>query len=155
VIIPDANLLIYAYDSQSPYHARAAVWWEQSLSGDEPVGLLHVVVFAFMRITTNPRLFARPLSVAAAARHVRSWIREPLVQLLYPSEDYLEDVLSHLEFLGTAGNLVSDAQIAAFAISHNAVVHTTDSDFLRFPKLKWFNPITGAASGRATLDPAN
>jgi hypothetical protein len=76
---------------------------------------------------------------------IRSWLQQPPVQLLQPSENHVEEVLGALERMGTAGNLVSDAQIAALALEHNAVLHTMDADFIRFPKLKWFNPITGGA----------
>src|SRR5689334_17409037 len=97
MIIPDVNLLVYAYDQQSPYHERAAKWWEGLLSGEEPVGLLHIVVFGFLRIVTNPRICANPLTANAAAAIVRSWLQQPPVQVLYPSEDHLEEALSALE----------------------------------------------------------
>lgn len=148
MIIPDANLVIYAYDSRSPHHEKAARWWEETLSSQEPVGLLDIVVFAFVRITTNPRLFSKPLEIADASSVVRSWLERTQVQLLRPPDGYVEKVLSSLELLATAGNLVTDAQIAASTIAYNAVLHTADFDFLRFPKLKWFNPLTGHSSAR-------
>jgi toxin-antitoxin system PIN domain toxin len=148
MIIPDVNLLVYAYDAPTPHHKKAKAWWENVLAGEEHVGLLHVVIFGFTRIVTNRRISANALSASQAAGCVRSWLQQPRIQVLYPSEEHLEQVLSSLETLGTAGNLVSDAQIAASAIAHNAVLHTADSDFARFPDLKWFNPISGASSGR-------
>ena len=154
MIIPDVNLLVYAYDEPSPHHKKAKAWWENVLTGEERVGLLHVVIFGFTRIVTNRRISANALSASEAAGCVRSWLRQPQVQLLYPSEEHLEQVLSSLETLGTAGNLVSDAQIAAFAIAHNAVLHTADSDFAGFHNLKWFNPIARTSSGRANIGPA-
>ncbi|MEO8428106.1 MAG: TA system VapC family ribonuclease toxin [Verrucomicrobiota bacterium] len=152
MIIPDINLLLYAHDSSSPSHARAASWWRSCLSGTEPVGLLHVVTFGFVRIATNARAFLNPMTPAEAAEHVRSWLEQPLVQVLDPGPDHTHHTLKLLEALGTAGNLVSDAQMAALAIDHNAVLHTADMDFVRFPGLRWFNPITatGAASLRRT-----
>lgn len=148
MIIPDINLLIYAYDSGSPSHAGAAAWWQECLSGEEPVGLAPVVLFGFLRIATNPRVFEHPMTVAEAAKHVRSWLEQPVAQLLESRRDHVEQVLSLLESLGTAGNLVTDAQIAALAIEHAAILHTADSDFLRFSGLRWSNPLTGARSGR-------
>jgi len=148
VIIPDLNLLLYAYDSTSPFHRKAASWWQRCLSGTEPVGLAPVVVFGFVRIGTHARVFQNPLTPAEAAGYVRSWLAQPVAQMLEPAADHVGHVLQILEALGTAGNLVTDAQIAALVIEHEAVLHTADTDFLRFPGLRWLNPITGVASGR-------
>lgn len=148
MIVPDINLLLYAYDSSSPFHSKAAHWWQSCLSGTEPVGLLHVVVFGFVRIATHARAFQNPMTSAEAAGHVRSWLAQPPVQVLDPGPDHLRHTLQLLETLGTAGNLVSDAQMAALAMDYEAVVHTADADFVRFQGLRWFNPITGTGSGR-------
>ena len=149
MIIPDVNLLIYAYDSESPYHAKAAAWWQKCLSESEPIGLPSVVIFAFMRITTHARVFQNPITLAKAADHVRSWLAQPCAQVLEPGANHEHHVLKLLEAIGTAANLVTDAQIAALAIEYDAVLHTADSDFLRFPGVRWFNPLTGVA--RKTL----
>jgi uncharacterized protein len=148
VIIPDINLLLYTCDSSSPFHAEAADWWRACLSGSEPVGLPHVVVFGFVRLATNARAFHNPMTPAEAAGHVRSWLEQPPVQVLEPGPDHIQQVLQLLEGLGTAGNLVSDAQMAALALEHEAVLHTADADFVRFPGLRWFNPITATGSRR-------
>jgi toxin-antitoxin system PIN domain toxin len=144
VIVSDINLLLYAYDSQSPYHSRAATWWQACLSGPEPIGLPHVVVFGFVRIGTNPRVFQNPLTCKEAVAHVRSWLSQSIVQVLDPGPNHTQEVLKLLEDIGTAGNLVTDAQIAALSLEHNAILHTADSHFVRFPGLRWFNPLTGA-----------
>ena len=146
MIIPDINLLLYAYDSSSTFHGKAAVWWEACMSGNEPVGLPPVVLFGFMRVGTNARAFANPMTPAEAAGHVRSWLEQPGAQLLEGGPRHVEQVLKLLETLGTAGNLVSDAQMAALALDHDAVLHTADSDFMRFQGLRWFNPVTGMGS---------
>lgn len=146
MIIPDVNLLLYAYDSESPFHARAAVWWRGCLSGVEPVGLLPVVVFGFVRVATSSRVFRRPLSTTDAVAHVRSWAERPVTQVLESGPDDVEKALDLLQQVGAAGNLVTDAQIAAAAIEHNAVVHTSDADFVRFPGVRWFSPMTGLGS---------
>lgn len=146
MIIPDINLLLYAYDAASPFHAKAAAWWQASLSGAEPVGLPQVVIFGFVRVGTSARAFQRPLTLAEAARHVRAWVGQPCVQVLEAGPQHVEQVLKGLERVGTAGHLVTDAQIAALAIDHGAVVHTSDTDFLRFSGLRWFNPISGTGS---------
>lgn len=146
MILPDINLLLYAYDTDSPFHAQAAAWWQARLSGEEPVGLLPVVLFGFTRIATHVRVFQHPMTPGEAAGHVRSWLEQPSVELLAPGPGHVERVLKLLEGLGTAGNLVTDAQIAAAALDLEAVLHTTDTDFIRFEGLRWFNPITGASS---------
>jgi len=148
MIVPDINLLLYAYDSDSPFHSRAAKWWQGCLSGTEPVGLAQVVVFGFVRIGTNGRVFRHPLTPVEAAEYVRAWQAQPAVQMLDPGPDHVARVLQLLETLGTGGNLVTDAQLAAIAIEYGAVLHTADADFLRFRGLRWFNPITGIASRR-------
>ena len=155
MIIPDINLLLYAHDSGSPFHAKAAGWWQSCLSGTEPVGLLHVVAFGFVRIATNARAFLNPLTPAEAAGHVRSWLEQPQVQVLDPGPNHIRQVLKLLEGLGTAANLVSDAQMAALAMDHDAVLHTADMDLARFQGLRWFNPITatGSANLRRTKTP--
>ncbi|MBI3370793.1 MAG: PIN domain-containing protein [Betaproteobacteria bacterium] len=148
MIVPDVNLLLYAYDSDSPFHARASAWWRKCLSGTEPVGLAPVVAFGFARIATHSRVFRNPLTPAEVAGHIRSWLAQSVVQILEPRGDRVEAVLKFLEALGTAGNLVSDAQLAAHTVEHGAVLHTADADFLRFAGLRWFNPLTGARGGR-------
>ena len=146
MIIPDVNLLIYAYDSNSLFHKAAAAWWQGCLSATEAVGLPHVVILGFVRVGTNARISSHPMTPAEAAGHVRSWLAQPVAQIVTPESDHVEKVLNLLESLGTAGNLVTDAQIAAIAIDHDAVLHTTDADFMRFPNLRWVNPISGARS---------
>ncbi len=149
MIIPDLNLLLYTYDSGSPFHAKAAAWWQECLSGKEPVGLPLVVVFGFVRITTHSRVFRSPMTPSEAARHVRSWQAQPVVQILEPCPDHVESVLNLLESLSAAGSLVTDAQIAALTIEYEAVLHTADTDFMRFPGLRWHNPLAGVTHKRS------
>jgi toxin-antitoxin system PIN domain toxin len=148
MIIPDINLLLYAYDSDSLFHAKAAAWWRRCLSGTELIGLPAVVAFGFVRVGTSGRAFQKPMSAGESAECVRSWLAQPMVRVVEPGPDHVGQVLKLLETLGTAGNLVTDAQIAALAIEQNAVLHTADADFQRFPGLRWLNPLTGVASGR-------
>lgn len=148
MIVPDINLLLYAYDSDSPFHAKAVAWWQKCLSAPEPVGLPPVVLFGFVRIATHARVFRQPMTPVEASGHVRSWLAQSCAQVLESHPGHIESVLDLLEAIGTAGNLVTDAQIASHAIEHDAVLHTADSDFLRFPGLRWFNPLTGKASAK-------
>lgn len=141
MIIPDANLLLYAYDAASPFHAQASAWWRKCLTGSSRVGLCPVVLFAFVRIGTSRRAFEDPMTIEEASRHVRSWIAMPSAHLL-PQEE--SDVVQSLDWLvaqGVGGNLTTDAQIAATALRTRAVVHTADTDFSRFRGVKWINPL--------------
>jgi toxin-antitoxin system PIN domain toxin len=142
VIIPDANLLLYAYDTTCPFHEPARRWWEACLSGTEPVGLTHPVVFAFIRIGTSPRAFTNPMTLNEVSERVESWLERRITQVLHPDADHMARVLSLLTAAASAGgNLVTDAQIASLAMAHRAVVHTADRDFLRFPQLKCHYPL--------------
>ena len=144
MIVPDVNLLLYAYDAASPLHSRATSWWQACLTGTEPVGLTHVVMFGFVRVSTSARVFRRPLAASEAAGHVRAWLEQPVTEVLVPGSSHTGHVLNLIDTLGTAGNLVTDAQIAAIAIEHGAVVHTSDADFTRFPGVRWLNPVAAA-----------
>lgn len=141
MILPDANLLLYANDQSSPFHPKAAAWFEDIMSRPGPVILLPAVVFGFVRISTHPRIFTSPLSVAEASAHVRSWLGRKQARV---HDMLLEDVnaaLSLLESAGTAGNLTTDAQIAAVALRLDAEVHTADLDFGRFAGVRFSNPL--------------
>lgn len=141
MIVPDANLLLYAYDESSPFHARAKAWCEEVMSGPSPLTLLPAVVFGFVRIATHPRVFKDPFSVSEAADHVRSWLAMRHVQLHEMLPEDVACALGLLEAAGTAGNLTSNAQIAAVALRLDAEVHTADLDFGRFPKVRFLNPL--------------
>ena len=141
MIVPDANLLLYAYDESSPFHERAQAWCEEVLSGPSPLTLLPAVVFGFVRIVTHPQVFKDPLSVSEAADHVRSWLAMRHVQLHEMLPEDVACALGLLEAAGTAGNLTSDAQIAAVALRLDAEVHTADLYFGRFPKVRFLNPL--------------
>lgn len=142
MIVPDANLLLYACDTTSAFHERARRWWQECLSGDESVGLTQPALFAFLRIGTSPRIFTNPLTFAAAAAHIRSWMARRVCQVLQTSGDHVTRVIELLDSAGgTAGNLVTDAQIGALAIAYRAVVHTADRDFLRFKDVRCHFPL--------------
>lgn len=141
MIIPDANLLLYAYDSDSPFHRDSARWWSALLSGVEPVGLCPVVVFAFLRLSTNSKVFETPLPVRDASQHIASWLARPNVRLLVAGPSHVESVCRLLIKAGTGGNLVTDAQIAALALEYGATVHSADTDFARITGVSWKNPL--------------
>ena len=143
MIVPDANLLLYAYDTTSPHHQAAAEWWEATMSGTETVGLTHQVVFAFVRIATSARVYTHPLTVAEAAAIVESWTERTVTRVLRAGPDHVAAVLTLLATAGSSGgNLVTDAQIAALAREHRGVVHTADHDFRRFAEVRLHYPLT-------------
>jgi uncharacterized protein len=144
MILPDVNLILYAYDLDSPFHPAAAAWWTKCLSNEEPVGLAQVIVFAFLRLSTSPRIFANPFPIEAAIREVYAWSEQPNVRVLAADQDHGQVVCRLLKDAGGSGNLVTDAQLGAFALTYRGTVHTADTDFQRFPGVSWFNPITGA-----------
>lgn len=141
MILPDTNLLIYAYDQSSPFHTRAKAWCERLMTGPAPVILLPSVVFGFVRISTHPRVFQEPLAVGEAAALVRAWLARRHVRLHEMLADDVESALRLLELAGTAGNLTTDAQIAAVALRLDAEVQTADLDFGRFPLVRFANPL--------------
>jgi len=143
VILVDANVLLYAEDSLSPYHETARQWWDAQLSGKSPVCLCWTVLTAFIRIGTNRRVFERPLSLKEAIHRVQSWVDQPCTRLIYPTEQHWQVLQELLEQGQAVGNLVTDAHLAALAIEHGCQLYSTDSDFARFPKLKWSNPLKG------------
>jgi toxin-antitoxin system PIN domain toxin len=144
VILPDVNVLVHAYNADSPAHARARAWWEDALGASRPVGLAWSVVLGYIRITTHPRVAASPLPPAVACGHVEAWLAQPQVTLLHPGERHAAILFDLLRRLGTAGNLTTDAHLAALAIEHQAEVCSSDADFARFPGLCWTNPIAAA-----------
>src|SRR5262249_54561829 len=115
VILPDVNLLIHAYNSESPAHAAARRWWSALLGGTTSVGLTWVVMLGFIRISTHRQILARPLPVATACAHVRDWLDQPYVSVLQPGDRHAEILFGLFERLGTGGNLTTDVHLAALA----------------------------------------
>ena len=139
--LPDVNLLIYTVDESSRHHARARSWLEQALSGSEEVGFAWLVLLGFLRIATNPAAFANALSPALALDYVENWLGSPVARIVNPSERHAGALRDLLEPLGTAGNLTSDAHLAALAIEHGAELCSSDTDFARFAGLRWSDPL--------------
>ncbi|MCC5842326.1 MAG: type II toxin-antitoxin system VapC family toxin [Opitutales bacterium] len=141
MILPDVNLLVYAYNAADPQHKAARIWWERCLNGSRPVGLPWVVAAGFIRLMTHPRVLREPMATAAAVDHVRSWLDQPCVLVMEPGKRFPDRFLSFLTDLGTAANLTTDAYLAALAIEHQAELHSCDTDFFRFEGLRWRNPL--------------
>ena len=144
-VLIDANLLLYAYDTDSPWHDAARRWLEKQLSSGSPVRLALVTLLAFVRLASDPRVFARPLSAADACAIVDSWLAVPSVRLLSPGPRgwrHLGDICTNAR---ARGALVMDAHLAALAREHGAVIATSDRDFRRFSGIETTNPLDGGA----------
>lgn len=139
--LPDVNLLVYAADEASPHCARSRSWLQTVLSGTEQVGFAWLVLLGFVRIATNPAAFDDPLSTAEAFEYVGSWLDAPVATVVHPTHEHATILRRLLEPIGTAGNLTSDAHLAALAIEHGAELCSRDADFSRFDGLRWTDPL--------------
>jgi len=141
VKLVDTNVLLYAVDEGSPHHAVARRWLEEQLSSAEAFAFSWAVLLAFVRLATNPRIFESPLSTEAAFDLVDSWLAQPATTVVHPLDRHHQLLRELLAPLGTAGNLTSDAHLAALAIEHGAELCSADSDFTRFPRVRFSNPL--------------
>ena len=141
MILVDANLLIYAVNRDAKQHKQARRWLEQALSGSMVIGLAWIVILAFIRVTTRSGIMARPLHYTQALAYVEAWLNRPQVQLLSPGEHHWPIFRSLLSSTGSAGNLTSDAHLAAFAIEYGAEIYSADYDFCRFNGVTHVNPL--------------
>jgi uncharacterized protein len=141
LILVDANILIYAHVGSFAQHDIAREWLDRQLSGVPRVGLPWVSLLAFLRLVTNPRMFERPESMAAAWNQVTAWLACETAWVPQPTERHAELLGELLALPGVRGNLVPDAHLAALAIEHGVILCSADGDFARFPGLRWLNPI--------------
>jgi toxin-antitoxin system PIN domain toxin len=141
MLIPDINILVYAYDADAPLYQTSREWWERSLAGPRPVGMPWLVALGFIRLMTHRRILRSPMSSKDSIKAVQAWLDHPRVQMVTPGERHAEILFGFLTHLGTAGDLTTDAHLAALAIEYQAELVSTDTDFARFPGLRWFNPI--------------
>jgi len=141
MIVPDLNLLVYAYNAEAPQHAPARRWWEASLSGSASVGIPWAVMMGYVRVMTSRAVLLEPLAPVAALQDIRSWLERPQAQILVPGPRHLDVFTSLTESIGSAGRLTTDLHLATLAIENQAELHSNDADFGRFPGLNWHNPL--------------
>lgn len=136
----DANVLLYAVNTSTERHEQARGWLDEQLSGGSVVGFTWIALLAFLRLSTKPGLFPSPLPVAAALDRVDRWLAARVSVVLEPTAAHPQVLRSLLVGLGTGANLTSDAHLAALALEHKGTVVTYDSDFGRFPGVRWTTP---------------
>ncbi len=132
MLLVDANVLLYAVDARAREHAVARAWLGLALGGREAVAFAWTVVLAFLRLSTHPAVFPRPLSPTQATDVLERWLQSPPAVTLEPTRQHLSLMRGLLERAGTAGNLVGDAHLAALALEHGATIVSFDRDFARF-----------------------
>ena len=140
-MIVDANILLYAVDESSQFHARARTWLEDALNGSARVGFPWPTLTAFLRISTHPRAARSPLTSDEAWDVISDWLEASPAWIPLPGPRHAE-VFRRLTVAGSLqGNLISDAHLAALALENGVGVCSADSDFARFPGLDWVNPL--------------
>ncbi len=141
MILVDANLLIYAHEPAMAEHEVARAWLEGVLNGAAKVGLPWESLVAFLRLRTNARVFPEPLTPAQAWAQIEEWMSLPIVWIPRPTTEH-ERILGELfEAARPRAGLVHDAHLAAIAIGHGLTVFSRDSDFARFPGVRWEDPL--------------
>jgi toxin-antitoxin system PIN domain toxin len=141
MILPDANLILYAHNEADPEHKAALRWWKGLLQGPEEVGIPWVVVLSFLRLSTSNRVLLRPLTPQQSCDCLERWFRPSHVRAITPGSTHLADLLREVRQSGVGGNLTTDAHLVALAHEYRAVIHTADVDFSRFTGLRWKNPL--------------
>ena len=137
----DANLLLYAVDTTAPRHKRARAWLETALSASETIGFTWLVLLAFLRLSTSARIFRTPLEPSDAFELIDGWLSRPNATVLHPTDRHASLLRDLLMPLGTAGNLTSDAHLAALSLEHGAELCSSDADYARFPGVRWQDPL--------------
>lgn len=141
MLLIDSNILIYAYDPASRHHERARTWLEGVLSDDEPIRFGLVSLLSFVRILSDPRLFAHPMDVAEAHAHVQTWLDRDIAAIAEPTPAHWSTFLAVATDGQARGPMLMDAHLAALAIEHGATVCTADRDFRRFKGVRVVDPL--------------
>ena len=141
MIVPDLNLLVYAHNEGAPYHVAAKEWWESLVNGTERVGIPWVVSVGFVRLMTHPRVLVHPVTTEEAVDYIQEWFQFPHITPMNPGAEHMNHFRRSLNAAGVGANLVTDSHITALAMEYQAEVHSNDSDFSRFPGLRWRNPL--------------
>ena len=136
----DANVLLYAVNTDAQHHEQSRRWLDDALSGADTIAFAWVPILAFVRLATKVGLFPSPLSPEMAMDRVDAWLAAPPAVVVEPTVRHPQVVRDLLRTLGTGGNLVNDAHLAALAIEHRCGIVSFDNDFARFPGVDWQMP---------------
>jgi uncharacterized protein len=139
----DANILLYAYDSDSHHHEVCRSWLEAAFNSEEIVALPWQTLLAFVRISTNPRATKRPLQSTEACAIVSTWLDQVNVSVIGAGERFWEILKDQILEAQVTGPLVTDAALAALALEHGATLCSVDRDFRRFRGLRLIDPTDG------------
>jgi uncharacterized protein len=142
-VLLDANLLLWAHHQQFPHHERARPWLASLLSTTAVVGIPWPSVLAFLRISTHPRAFERPLDVQTAWDVAAGWLERPNVRTPAPTDAHARLLRDMLMSGRAAADHTTDAHLAALAIEWGLVLVSADRDFARYPGLRWHDPSEG------------
>jgi toxin-antitoxin system PIN domain toxin len=140
VILPDVNVLIYAFRKDLPQHGLCRSWLDGAIDGDAQFGLSPLVLSAVVRITTNPRAFKEPSSLSEAYAYSDNLLSQPHGEIVVPGERHWAIFRQLVEETDTRGPRVTDAWFAALAIEQGCTWITFDRDYARFPGLDWRAP---------------
>lgn len=141
IMMPDVNLLLYAYDEGSKFHLAAKKWLEKVLLEDEVFFSWHTIT-GFLRISTNPRILGNPAPLADAVNIVTTWLALENTHLVFLEKKHWPLFAKMLTDGQAAGNLVMDAHLAAMAASCGAKLASSDRDFTRFRGIQLIDPIS-------------
>ena len=142
MLLPDVNVLVYAHRRDStPEHPAYAAWVTELATGPEPFALSVLTLPALVRIVTNPRIFRPASTLDEALDFMSELTRRPNARIVAPGSRHLKIFEDLCRQSKARGKLAADAQHAAIAIEHGCTFVTTDSDFDRFPGLRWRHPL--------------
>jgi toxin-antitoxin system PIN domain toxin len=140
VKLVDANVLLYAVNERSARHDEARAWLDRSLAGRETIAFAWIALLAFVRLATHEAVFPRPLALEDAFGVLRHWLGRPSAVIVEPTTRHVGVLGELLGGVGTAGNLVNDAHLAAISLEHGCEIVSYDADFARFPGVRWLTP---------------
>jgi len=140
LILPDVNVLLYAFREDSVDHPRYREWLGGVVNGDEAYGMAPQVLSAVVRIATHPRIYAAPTKLEEALAFARVLLEQPTCTVVQPGTRHFSLFEGLCRRTRATGNLVQDAWLAALAVESGCEWVTTDGDFARFPGLRWRRP---------------
>lgn len=142
MLFPDANVLIYAFNTSAPLHEEARLWWEREVNRGTPLGVAWPVFSAFVRLLTGRQIVENPYTAVEIFELAESWWERPNVTLVEPTVETYRNFRTLMERGRLAGSATTDAWIAAHVMEHRGRLITNDTDFIRFPEIRTENPFS-------------